>query len=146
VELISTPKGNRLRVRTRVAESGNHSRKLFLRTGLDVSENQARRLLNDIASLRAYLEQKEGRPVSEVVAANRWLTEVYDPIVAAIPEVLRDRLAPVEIFHEILEHRCICRSTPDGTWAPLRPHTPISSACSPRSQSRWTPAPALSKH
>jgi uncharacterized protein DUF4032 len=25
--------------------------------------------------------------------------------VAAIPEVLRDRLAPVEIFHEILEHR-----------------------------------------
>jgi Domain of unknown function (DUF4032) len=71
VELISTPKGNRLRIRTRVAESGNHSRKLFLRTGLDVSENQARRLLNDIASLRAYLEQKEGRPVSEVVAANR---------------------------------------------------------------------------
>jgi hypothetical protein len=105
VELISTPKGNRLRVRTRVAESGHHSRKLFLRTGLDVSENQARRLLNDIASFRAYLEQKEGRPVSEFVAANRWLTEVYDPTVAAIPEDLRDRLAPAEIFHEILEHR-----------------------------------------
>ena len=105
VELISTSKGNRLRVRTRVAESGHHSRKLFLRTGLDVSENQARRLLNDIASFRAYLEQKEERPVSEVVAANRWLTEVYDPIVAAIPEDLRDRLAPAEIFHEILEHR-----------------------------------------
>ncbi|HEX3516121.1 MAG TPA: DUF4032 domain-containing protein [Trebonia sp.] len=105
VELISTPKGNRLRVRTRVAESGHHSRKLFLRTGLDVSENQARRLLNDIASFRAYLEAKEGRPVSEVVAANRWLTEVYDPTVAAIPEGLRARLAPAEIFHEILEHR-----------------------------------------
>jgi hypothetical protein len=105
VELIAAPKGNRLRVRTRVAESGHHSRKLFLRTGLDVSENQASRLLNDIASRRAYLEQKEGRPVSEVVAANRWLTEVYEPIVAAIPEGLRDRLAPAEIFHEILEHR-----------------------------------------
>jgi hypothetical protein len=105
VELISTPKGNRLRVRTRVAEAGHHRRKLFLRTGLDVSENQARRLLNDIASFRAYLEQKEGRPVPEVVAANRWLTEVYDPVVAAIPADLRDRLAPAEIFHEILEHR-----------------------------------------
>jgi hypothetical protein len=105
VELISTPKGNRLRVRTRVAESGHHSRKLFLRTGLDVTENQARRLLNDIASFRAYLEQKEGRPVSEFVAANRWLTEVYDPTVAAIPQDLRDRLAPAEVFHEILEHR-----------------------------------------
>jgi hypothetical protein len=43
--------------------------------------------------------------VSEIVAANRWLEEVYDPVVAAIPEDLRGRLAPAEIFHEILEHR-----------------------------------------
>jgi hypothetical protein len=105
VELVSTPEGNRLRLRTRVAESGHHSRKLFMRTGLDVGENQARRLLNDIASFRAYLEQKEHRPVSEIVAANRWLEEVYDPVIAAIPEDLRGRLAPAEIFHEILEHR-----------------------------------------
>lgn len=105
VELISAPEGNRLRVRTRVAESGDDSRKLFLRTGIDAGENQARRLLNDIASFRAYLEQKERRPVSEIVAANRWLAEVYDPVVTAIPESLRGRLAPAEIFHEILEHR-----------------------------------------
>jgi hypothetical protein len=105
VELISTPEGNRLRLKTRVAESGHHSRQLFLRTGLDAGENQALRLLNDIASFRAYLEQKQRRPVSEVVAANLWLEEVYDPVVAAIPEGLRGRLAPAEIFHEILEHR-----------------------------------------
>jgi hypothetical protein len=105
VELISTPNGNRLRVHTRVAESGDHVRKLFLRTGIEAGENQARRLLNDIASFRAYLEQKGGRPVSEIVAANRWLTEVYDPVVEAIPEDLRGRLAPAEVFHEILEHR-----------------------------------------
>ena len=105
VELISASEGSRLRVRTRVAESGQHSRELFLRTGLHVGENQARRLLNDIASFRAYLEQKEGRPVSEIVAANRWLAEVYDPVVAAIPDDLRGRLAPAEVFHEILEHR-----------------------------------------
>jgi hypothetical protein len=105
VELISTPEGNRLRLRTKVAESGHHSRKLFLRTGLTAEENQARRLLNDIASYRAYLEQKGGRPVPETVAANQWLTEAYDPVVAAIPEELRGRLAPPEIFHEILEHR-----------------------------------------
>jgi hypothetical protein len=105
VELISAPDGNRLRVRTRVADAGDHSRKLFLRTGIDAGENQARRLLNDIASFRAYLEQKDRRPVSEVVAANRWLTEVYDPVVEAIPHGLRGRLAPAEVFHEILEHR-----------------------------------------
>jgi hypothetical protein len=105
IELISVPEGTKLRVRTKVAESGHQSRALFLRTGLDVEENQARRLLNDIASFRGYLEQKEGRPVSEAVAANRWLEEVYDPVLAAIPASLHGRLAPAEIFHEILEHR-----------------------------------------
>jgi hypothetical protein len=105
VELIPTPEGNKLRLRTRVSESGHFARQLFLRTGIDAGENQARRLLNDIAGFRAYLEQKEGHPVSEVVAANRWLEEIYDPVVAAIPEDLRGRLPPAEIFHEILEHR-----------------------------------------
>jgi hypothetical protein len=105
VELISTGEGNRLRLRTRVAESGHDSRQLFLRTGIDAGEQQARRLLNDMAGFRAWLEQKQGRPVSEVVAANRWLEEVYDPVIAATPEGLRDRLPPAEIFHEVLEHR-----------------------------------------
>jgi hypothetical protein len=105
VELISTGDGNKLRLKTRVAESGHESRKLFLRTGIDAGENQARRLLNDMAGFRAWLEQKRGRPVSEVVAANRWLEEVYDPVIAAIPDSLRGRLPPAEIFHEVLEHR-----------------------------------------
>jgi hypothetical protein len=105
VELVSTGEGNKLRLKTRVAESGHDSRKLFLRTGIDASERQARRLLNDMAAFRAWLEQKQGHPVSEVVAANRWLEEVYDPVIAAIPEDLRGRLRPAEIFHEVLEHR-----------------------------------------
>jgi hypothetical protein len=105
VELIGTSAGNKLRLKTRVAESGHHARQLFLRTGIAAGENQARGLLNDIASFRAWLEQKQGYPVSEVVAANRWLEEVYDPMIAAIPDSLRDRLPPAEIFHEILEHR-----------------------------------------
>lgn len=105
VELISAGQGNRLRLKTRVAEPGHYRRLLFSRTGLDVQENQARRLWGDMASFRGYLEQKERRPVPEAVAANRWLTEVYDPVIAAIPDELRGRLDPAEVFHEILEHR-----------------------------------------
>ncbi|HEY2303989.1 MAG TPA: DUF4032 domain-containing protein [Acidimicrobiales bacterium] len=112
VELRSNGDGNRLRLRTRVAEPGHHRRLLFVRTGLDAQENQARRLLNDMASFRGYLEQKEGRTLPETVAANRWLAEVYDPIVAAIPASLRGRLAPAEIFHEILEHRWYLSEAP----------------------------------
>jgi hypothetical protein len=74
-------------------------------TGLEVTENQARRLLNDVVSYRGYLEQKEGRPVPETVAAHRWRAEVYDRVMAMVPADLVDRLAPAEVFHEILEHR-----------------------------------------
>lgn len=105
VELVSTGEGVRLRVRTKVAESGQSTRKLFRITGIEAEEHQARRLLNDVASFRAYLEQRGRHPVSETVAAHRWLEEIYDPVVAAIPAGLRGRLAPPEIFHEILEHR-----------------------------------------
>jgi len=105
VELIPTDEGTKLRVRTRVAESGQRSMLLFRRTGILAEEHQARRLLNDIASFRAYKEQRYERPLSETLAAHRWLEEVYDPVVAAIPDDLRGRLAPPEIFHEILEHR-----------------------------------------
>ena len=106
VELIDDPGGgSRLRLSTRVAEPGHHRRQLFALTGLDVQENQARRLLADIASFRGWMEQVTGRRVSETAAASRWLAEVYEPTVRGIPEHLRHRLDQAEIFHEILEHR-----------------------------------------
>jgi tRNA A-37 threonylcarbamoyl transferase component Bud32 len=105
LDIVQGPAGNRLRVRTRIAEPGQHRRLLFARTGIDAGENQARRLLNDIASFRGWLEQAEGRRVPETAAANRWLTEVYDPVIASMPAELRGRLDDAEVFHEILEHR-----------------------------------------
>ncbi len=105
VELLDTADGVRLRVETRVSEPGGNRRELFRLTGLEVQERQARRLLNDIRAFRAYLEQKTGGPVPETVAAHRWLAEVYQPVVDAIPPDLAGRLAPAEVFHEVLEHR-----------------------------------------
>ena len=105
VELVTSEEGARLRVETRVAEPGHHRRELFRLTGLEVHENQARRLLNDIRSFRAWLEQRSGRPVPDTVAGHRWLSEVYQPVVDSIPRGLVGRLEPAEVFHEILEHR-----------------------------------------
>jgi hypothetical protein len=106
VELITCPSGGvKLRVQTRVAESGQHRRELFRLTGLEVGEQQARRLLNDLRSYRAWLEQRDGRAVSETVAGHRWVGEVYQPVVDGVPSDLAGRLAPPEVFHEILEHR-----------------------------------------
>jgi hypothetical protein len=105
IELITTDDGVRLRVRTQVAETGRHRNQLFVLTGLQVTENQARRLLNDLRSYRGYLEQKEGRAVPETVAGHRWRAEQFDRVMALVPEELADRLEPAEVFHEILEHR-----------------------------------------
>jgi hypothetical protein len=106
VELISIPDGGvKLRIKTRVAETGQHRREFFRLTGLEVGEQQARRLLNDLRSFRAWLEQRAGRSVPETVAGHRWVSEVYQPIVDSVPPDLIGRLAPAEIFHEILEHR-----------------------------------------
>jgi hypothetical protein len=106
IELVAGDDGGvRLRIATRVSEPGHHRSLLHRRTGLVAQENQARRLLNDLAAFRAWLETTAGHPVPETVAANRWLAEVYDPVVDSIPAHLRDRLDPVEVFHEVLEHR-----------------------------------------
>jgi hypothetical protein len=105
LDIEQTPDGNRLRVRTRIADPEHHRQLLFARTGIDAQENQARRLLNDIASFRGWQEQTEGRKVPEAAAANRWLAEVYEPVIASMPEHLRGRLDDAEVFHEILEHR-----------------------------------------
>ena len=52
-----------------MVEEGHHHRRLLRLTGIDVHENQARRLLNDMASYRTTLEAAEGRTVPEAMAA-----------------------------------------------------------------------------
>jgi hypothetical protein len=104
-ELLRLAGGNELRMVARVLEEGHHSRRLAALTGIDVQENQARRLLNDFAEFRACVQNREGREIPDAIAAYRWLTEVYEPALARVPDDLRDRLQPAELFHEILEHR-----------------------------------------
>ena len=98
-------RGDRLRVTPALVEEGHHSRELRRLTGLEVQENQARRLLNDIAAFGAYLARVGGRQLPQAVVAARWIAEVYEPIVARIPPDLRGRREPAELFHELLEHR-----------------------------------------
>ena len=98
--------GTSIQIEPIVVEAGHHSRRLLRLTGLDVGENQARRLLNDIASFRAALGRLDGGKLpAEVVAAYRWRTEIFDASIAAVPPSMRGKREPAEIFHELLEHR-----------------------------------------
>lgn len=91
-----------LRVTPKVVDAGHHSRRLLRLTGLDAGENQARRLLNDLDSYRVH--QGTDGP-DEELAAHRWVTEVFEPVVGLVPPGLRGKLEPAQIFHEVLDHR-----------------------------------------
>jgi hypothetical protein len=91
-----------VKIQPKVVDAGHHARRLLLLTGLDVEENQARRLLNDIDQFKL----SHARPnADEEVLAHQWLSDVFEPVVGAIPQEYTGRLEPAEIFHEVLEHR-----------------------------------------
>ncbi|HEX8972199.1 DUF4032 domain-containing protein [Oryzihumus sp.] len=78
-EIVITPK---------VVDAGHHSRRLLRLTGLDVGENQARRLLND---LDAYAAATDRQNEDEEIVAHDWLTKIYEPITRAVPRELTSR-------------------------------------------------------
>jgi hypothetical protein len=93
----------RMKLKTSVLEPGRYRRILRDLTGLDVQENQARRLLNDLHSYGAWLQQEEGE-LPDAIVAHRWFERIFEPIVAQVPQELRGRREPAEIFHEVLDH------------------------------------------
>jgi hypothetical protein len=105
IELQATPEGYRMQLDPHVVEPGHHRHRLLRLTGLDVEENQARRMLNDLARYRVALERAEGRPLSEAVVAARWRDEVFEPTISAVPDTGWARLPAAEVFHQVLEHR-----------------------------------------
>jgi tRNA A-37 threonylcarbamoyl transferase component Bud32 len=102
VDIVTDWDGSIVRVQPKVVEADHHARELQALTGLDVEENQARRLLNDLAAFTAHHELGAE---SRSIVAHRWLTTVYEPITAMVPAEMRGKLEPAEVFHEILEHR-----------------------------------------
>ncbi|HET8560596.1 MAG TPA: DUF4032 domain-containing protein [Marmoricola sp.] len=101
-ELDIVTEGHTVRIKPRVVEAGHHARELEELTGLQVEDNQARRLLNDLAAFTAYYRLGH---LDRHVVAHRWLNDIFEPIVALIPADQRGKLEPAEFFHEILVHR-----------------------------------------
>ncbi len=102
LDIVTDFDGDRIRIQPKVVELGHHRRELQALTGLNVEDAQARRLLNDIASFTAHLDL--GRE-DRTLVANRWLTQIYEPVTAMVPPAARGKLEPAELFHEILVHR-----------------------------------------
>jgi Domain of unknown function (DUF4032) len=102
MSIQTTADGTRVEIEPKVVDAGHHQRRLIRLTGLDVEENQARRLLNDLDEFRA---RSTKQWADEEMYAHEWLTRVFEPVVRAIPYDLRAKLEPAEVFHQVLEHR-----------------------------------------
>jgi hypothetical protein len=102
LEMVTDLGGDTVRIQPKVVEAGHYCRELQGLIGLSVEVAQARRLLNDLASYTAHYDL--GREERAVVA-NRWLTTIYEPLVAMMPSDQRGKLEPAEFFHEVLVHR-----------------------------------------
>lgn len=94
--------GTSVVIEPKVVDAGHHSRRLIRLTGLDVEENQARRLLNDMDTYIATTDRQGG---DEELLAHEWLTRCFERVLRAIPRDLHGKLEPAEVYHEVLEHR-----------------------------------------
>lgn len=102
MSIETTSDGTAVSIQPKVVDAGHHQRRLLRLTGLDVEENQARRLLNDMDEFRARVSRLGS---DEEMVAHEWLTRVFEPVVKAIPYDLRAKLEPAEVYHQVLEHR-----------------------------------------
>ncbi|WP_120003195.1 DUF4032 domain-containing protein [Nesterenkonia muleiensis] len=100
-DIRSAREEGNLLLRPKVVDPGHHHRRLMALTGLDVQENQARRLLGAIDAYRAATDPHG----DESVAAHMWTQNVFQPTISKIPRDLRDKLEPAEIMHQLLDYR-----------------------------------------
>ncbi len=82
MSIQATADGTKVSIQPKVVDAGHHQRRLIRLTGLDVEENQARRLLNDLDEFRARISRLGS---DEEMVAHEWLTRVFEPVVRAIP-------------------------------------------------------------
>ena len=115
MDIVGNPTEGQMRYIPRVVEHGYHSQRLKNLTGLETTENQARRLLGDIRAFGAELHHRRAvemastgvalRSLPENVVAVRWLDQQFEPLIASVPPSMFAKLEPAELYHQLLEHR-----------------------------------------
>ncbi len=101
VEIVVDGEKGMLKFSPKLVAAGYHTNRLKELLGIDAEEFQAKRLLASFDRFRG----RQKPPRSELESARVWLTDVYQHVLGQIPNELRGRVEPAQMFHEILEHR-----------------------------------------
>jgi len=92
----------RLRLRVVVTDRSFNRRLLHSLTGLEVQEQQALQMVNEIQELRADLAHRKDRSVSLGAAGFHWLETRFKPAITALVETDDE---PAEAYCQLLEHK-----------------------------------------
>lgn len=95
---------DRLELRVQVTDRSFNRRLLHALTGLEVQEQQALQMINEIQELRAELGHQQNRSLSLGATAYAWLEERYHPAIKTLT-ALGTEVEPPELYCQLLEHK-----------------------------------------
>ena len=102
VEVTTTGDKGSIRFQPKLVAARYHANRLEELMGLKTEELQAKRIL---ASYDRYKAREFPPSTPHSVVVKQWLSDVFKRVVNQVPENLRGRVAPAQLFHEVLENR-----------------------------------------
>jgi hypothetical protein len=103
-EVEVTTQGDKgvLKFQPRLVAARYHANRLEELMGLRTEELQAKRLL---ASYDRYKAREFPPSTPHAIAVKQWLSDVFRRVVNQVPDDLKGRVEPAQLFHEVLENR-----------------------------------------
>lgn len=105
IELVPSPDGENLRLRTIVTDRNYQRHRLHSLTGVAAEDRQAALLLNEVQEMQATLAREKNRSVPLSVAAFTWLEQRYDPTITRLRPLSGPDVEPSELYCQVLEHK-----------------------------------------
>jgi hypothetical protein len=105
LELVPSPDGEHLRLRTTVTDRDYHRHLLHSMTGVVAGDRQASLLLNEIREMQATLARDRNRSVAMSIAAFAWLRERFQPTLERLGPPAAPAADPAELYCQVLEHK-----------------------------------------
>jgi hypothetical protein len=102
VEVTTEGEKGVLKFQPKLVAARYHANRLEELMGLKAEELQAKRLL---ASYDRYKAREFAPSTPHAIAVKQWLSDVFRRVVNQVPDDLKGRVEPAQLFHEVLENR-----------------------------------------
>jgi hypothetical protein len=102
VEVTTAGDKGSIRFQPKLVAARYHANRLEELMGLQAEELQAKRLL---ASYDRYKAREFPPSTPHAIVVKQWLSDVFRRVVNQVPDNLKGRVEPAQLFHEVLENR-----------------------------------------